>query len=64
MFCRQIFILQDALILYNALPEKAKYGRFEVRSNKFNHIDFVFGRYAKEEVYNHLLEVMRKNRKP
>lgn len=56
------FTLQDAVVLYKALPEKVRYGRFEVKSNQFNHIDFVFGRNAKEEVYDHLLEVLKKKR--
>lgn len=52
--------LQDAWNLYHKIPKDYRHGIHEIKLKDFNHIDFIFGRYAKKTVYDHVLEVLDK----
>ncbi|XP_045479566.1 lipase 3-like [Harmonia axyridis] len=49
---------KDAINLYNTLPNRIRYGLYEVPAENFNHFDFLFGRNVKELVYDHLLKLL------
>ncbi|KAJ8978805.1 hypothetical protein NQ317_014275 [Molorchus minor] len=50
----------DARNLWKHLSEEARYGIRKIDMDTFNHIDFVFGRHAREIVYDPLVEVLNK----
>ncbi|CAG9861082.1 unnamed protein product [Phyllotreta striolata] len=51
---------QDCINFYKSLPERARYGMYEIRNLNFNHYDFLFGRNSKTLVVDKLIEVMDK----
>lgn len=55
-----LVFVQDAINLFNKLPEESRLGIYGVSKIAFNHIDFIFGREAKPLVYDHVLEVIKK----
>ncbi|CAH1371140.1 hypothetical protein MTP99_012629 [Tenebrio molitor] len=50
----------DALNLWHQLPEEVRLGMRRVDVPNFNHIDFVYGRHAREIVYDDLVQVLNK----
>lgn len=55
-----LILFQDCINFYKALPEKIRYGMYEIRNLNFNHYDFLFGRNSKTLVTDKLLEVLNK----
>lgn len=52
-----IFIFQDAINLYNTLSPEARYGIREINDGDFNHLDFIYGRHAKQYVYDRIINL-------
>ncbi|CAG9853867.1 unnamed protein product [Phyllotreta striolata] len=50
----------DALNLWRNLPKSSRYGMMKINRNTFNHIDMVFGRHARQWVYDPLIRVLNK----
>lgn len=53
-----MYKFQDAWNLYYKLPEHIRHGIYEVKTVHFNHIDFIFGKYAREFVYDYIVEIL------
>ncbi|XP_018561404.1 lipase member K-like [Anoplophora glabripennis] len=51
----------DARNLWRNLPSESRYGMRKINIDTFNHIDFVFGRHARQLVYDPLVEVLDKS---
>ncbi|KAI4458907.1 lysosomal acid lipase-related [Holotrichia oblita] len=47
----------DAINLYNTLSPEARYGIREINDGDFNHLDFVYGRHAKQFVYDRIINL-------
>ncbi|CAH1159898.1 unnamed protein product [Phaedon cochleariae] len=50
----------DALNLWRNLPERSRHGMLKINRNVFNHIDMIYGRHAREWVYDPLVRVLNK----
>lgn len=55
------YFLQSAKMMYEQLPEKTRVEIYKI--NHFNHMDFVFARDVKIQVYDILFKVMEKYNK-
>ncbi|KAJ8915893.1 hypothetical protein NQ315_015506, partial [Exocentrus adspersus] len=51
----------DALNLWRNLPTESRHGFRKIDMDTFNHIDFVFGRHAREIIYDPLVKVLDKS---
>ncbi|XP_057662523.1 lipase member K-like [Diorhabda carinulata] len=50
----------DALNLWRNLPEESRYGKLKIDRKAFNHIDMVYGRHARQWVYDPLIQILNK----
>ncbi|KAK9737382.1 alpha/beta-hydrolase lipase region [Popillia japonica] len=48
---------KDAINLYNTLSPEARYGIREINDGDFNHLDFIYGRHAKQYVYDRIINL-------